>query len=162
MGADDFILKPFDAEELKARVENLIAQRERLRERYKKEFLTDPGSDGLPEPADEFLDKVLTCVKENLSNSEYNVERLGKDVGFSQAQLYRKLIALTNYSPNEFIRNFRLKMAARMFHQGHKNITTVLYSVGFNTPSHFSKCFKQLFGVIPSEYIRQIARSVKD
>ena len=117
-GADDYILKPFDAEELQARVRNLIEQRKRLRERYRKEFLTDPGIDGISEPADGFLEKVISCLEKNLSDSEYNVQQLGQDVGLSQSQLYRKMLALTDHSPNEFIRNTRLKMAAGMFQRG--------------------------------------------
>jgi len=158
-GADDYILKPFDAEELQARVSNLIEQRKRLRERYRKEFLTDPGTDGLTEQVDEFLDRVLASLKRNLSNSEYKVDQLGKDVGLSQSQLYRKMLALSDHTPSEFIRNTRLKMAARLFREGHKNVSVVLYAVGFNTPSRFSQYFRELFGVNPSDYIRKIAPS---
>ena len=158
-GADDFILKPFDAEELQARVSNLIEQRKRLRERYRKEFLTDPGTGALPVPADDFLEKVLTRIHKNLSNSEYSVELLGQDVGLSPSQLYRKVVALTDHSPGELIRNSRLKMAAKMFRTGHSNVSTVLYAVGFNTPARFSQYFRELFGVNPSKYIRQKAHS---
>jgi AraC-like DNA-binding protein len=96
-------------------------------------------------------------LEKNLSDSEYNVQQLGQDVGLSQSQLYRKMLALSDHAPSEFIRNTRLKMAARMFNEGHKNVSMVLYAVGFNTPSRFSQYFKELFGVNPSDYIRKIA-----
>jgi len=160
-GADDYILKPFDAEELQARVSNLIEQRKRLRERYRKEFLTDPGTKNLTKPIDEFLSKVTACLNRNLSNSEYNVQKLGQDVGLSQSQLYRKILALSDLTPSEYIRNTRLKKAAIMFRQGHRNVSSVLYSVGFNAPSHFSKYFRELYGVNPTDYIKQKSEIAK-
>jgi DNA-binding response OmpR family regulator/nitrogen-specific signal transduction histidine kinase len=156
-GADEYMIKPFDAEELQVRVKNLIEQRKRLRERYKKEFLTDPEYNTLTEGTDKFLIQALTCLQKNLSNSTYNVDRLGQDLNLSQSQLYRKLVALTDLSPVEFIRNTRLKAAAKMFREGHKNISSVLYSVGFNTPSLFSRYFRELFGINPSHYIKQMS-----
>jgi DNA-binding response OmpR family regulator/anti-sigma regulatory factor (Ser/Thr protein kinase) len=160
-GADDYIIKPFDAEELRVRVKNLIEQRKKLRERYRKEFLTDPAGHEIPPPEDEFLVRVLDCTKKHLKESEFNVEQLGKELHLSRAQLYRKVLALTDYTPNEFIRNIRLKMAARMFLEGHRNVTSVLYTVGFNTPSHFTESFRELFGINPSDYIKQKAKSTK-
>ncbi|KPL10053.1 MAG: hypothetical protein AMS26_21985 [Bacteroides sp. SM23_62] len=156
-GADDYILKPFDAVELQSRISNLIAQRKRLREKYRKEFLIEPSnSEAFPELSDDFLIKVLNILNSNLSDSEYSVEQLCQDVGLSQSQLYRKVTALTDHSPVEFIRNIRLKRAAELFRRGQKNVSTVLYSVGFNTPSHFSRYFRELYGVNPSDYIRKI------
>jgi signal transduction histidine kinase/ligand-binding sensor domain-containing protein/DNA-binding response OmpR family regulator len=153
-GADDYILKPFDAEELQSRVNNLIEQRNRLRERYRQEFLSEPGTiKSLPELSDNFLVKVCDIVKSNLSDSEYSVEQFCQDMGLSQPQLYRKLMALTGHSPSEFIRNTRLRTAAEMFQHGETNVSTVLYAVGFNTPSHFSRSFRELYGVNPSDYI---------
>jgi len=79
----------------------------------------------------------------------------GKKLGFSHTQFYRKILALTDHTPSEFIRNIRLKMAAKMFHGAHRNITRVLYSVGFNTPAYFAQCFREVYGINPSEYIKQ-------
>jgi DNA-binding response OmpR family regulator len=160
-GADDYIIKPFDAEELRVRVKNLIEQRKKLRERYRKEFLTDPAGHEIPAPEDEFLVRVLDCTKKHLKESEFNVEQLGKELHLSRTQLYRKVLALTDYTPNEFIRNIRLKMAARMFLEGHRNVSSVLYTVGFNTPSYFTQSFRELFGINPSDYIKQKAKSTK-
>jgi DNA-binding response OmpR family regulator/two-component sensor histidine kinase len=161
-GADDYILKPFDAEELRSRVRNLIEQRKRLREKYRKELINETGPIvDTPRISDEFLIKVSGLIDSNMTNSEYNVEQLGQDVGLSQSQLYRKLMALTDHSPVEFIRNLRLRAAAEMFRKGQKNVSTVLYSVGFNTPSHFSRYFRELYGINPSEYVSKI-RNISD
>jgi len=88
-----------------------------------------------------------------MTESDFNVTKLGKELGLSRIQLYRKFLALTDHTPNEYIRNIRLKMAAKMFHEGHRNITRVLYSVGFNTPAYFAQCFREVYGKNPSEYI---------
>jgi signal transduction histidine kinase/ligand-binding sensor domain-containing protein/DNA-binding response OmpR family regulator len=158
-GADDYIIKPFDAEELQVRVKNLIEQRRKLREFYRKEFLADPAVHEIPLPENEFLDRFMDCLKKHLTESGFNVEQLGEELHLSRTQLYRKILALTDHTPGEFIRNFRLKMAARMFLEGHTNITKVLYTVGYNSPSHFTQSFRELFGINPSEYIKQKAKS---
>ena len=154
-GADDYILKPFDAEVLQVRVKNLIEQRKRLRERYRKEFLTGNVEQKIPPPEDSCLLRVMNCLKMHLSDTDFNVDKLGKEVGLSRTQLYRKILALTVQTPSELIRNARLKMAARMFHEGHKNVTRVMYSVGFNSSAYFAKYFRGLYGLNPSEYIRR-------
>jgi signal transduction histidine kinase/DNA-binding response OmpR family regulator len=156
IGADNYITKPFDAEELKVRVDNLINQRRKLRDHYRKEFLSDFEDQDIPAPEDDFLVSVLNCIKKHIAEPGFNVEQLSKELRFSRTQLYRKILALTDHSPNEFIRNLRLKMATRMFHQGHRNITRVVYSVGFNTPAYFAQCFREIHGINPSEYIKKL------
>ncbi|MFC2113516.1 ATP-binding protein [Bacteroidota bacterium] len=153
-GADDYIIKPFDSEELQVRVRNLIGQRRRLRESYRKEFLTDVVDLKLAAPEEEFLSRVMKCIELHLSDLEFSVEKLGEDLHLSRTQLYRKILALTDYSPVELIRNTRLRMAARMFRSGHKNVSKVMYEVGISSPSHFTRSFRELFGVNPSEYIK--------
>ena len=154
-GADDYIIKPFDAEELQVRVKNLIEQRKKLRERYRKEFLADPEGPELPPPEDEFMVRFLNCTKIHLKDSEFKVEQMKEELHLSRMQLYRKVVSMTGYTPSEYIRHIRLKMAARMFLQGHSNITSVLYTVGFNTPSYFTQSFRELYGLNPSDYIKQ-------
>lgn len=158
-GADDYILKPFDAEELQVRVKNLIDQRRKLRERYRKEFLADTGGQEIPSPDNDFMQRVMVCMKQHLSESEFNVEQMGKELGYSRTQLYRKILAITDHTPSELIRGSRLKMAASMFRQGHKNVTRVMYAVGFDTSVNFPQHFRQMFGVNPSEYIKQKSSS---
>ncbi len=154
-GADDYLIKPFDAEELQVRVRNLIEQRKKLRERFRKEFLTDQAGYKLPAPEDEFMIRVLDCMEQHMTKSEFNVEQMGKELSLSRMQLYRKILAMTDHTPSELIRNTRLKMAARMFVEGHKNVTRVMLSVGFDTSVHFAQYFRELFGINPSEYIKK-------
>ena len=162
IGADEYLIKPFDADELRVRVSNLILQRRKLRERYQREFMkNDPFTKEIPDLDDDFFSRVVGCIKEHLGDTDFSVELLGSEIGFSRSQLYRKILSLTGFVPNELIRNLRLKQAARMFQEGHSNITRVLYTVGFNSPSHFSRQFHSFFGMNPSEYIKQHGTSSK-
>jgi DNA-binding response OmpR family regulator/two-component sensor histidine kinase len=156
VGADDYIIKPFDAEELQVRIKNLIGQRRKLRDRYRKEFLTEPANLEIDPAEEEFLSKVMKCIEMNVPDAEFTVDKLGSKLSLSRVQLYRKIIALTDHSPQELIRNTRLKLAARMFQQGHNNVSRVMYEVGFSTPSYFARCFRDLFGSNPSDYIKQM------
>ena len=133
----------------------------KLRERFRKEFLADTGGQIIPPPEDEFMIRVMNCLKINMTESEFNVEQMGKELGLSRAQLYRKILAMTDHAPSEFIRSNRLKMAARMFLEGHKNVTSVMYSVGFTTSAYFAQCFREMYGINPSEFIRQNKPSSK-
>jgi signal transduction histidine kinase/ligand-binding sensor domain-containing protein/DNA-binding NarL/FixJ family response regulator len=154
-GADDYLIKPFDADELLVRVDNLIRQRRSLRDKYRMEFaMNDSFTKEIPDLEDDFLTRVVNCILAHLGEYDFGVEQLANDIGFSRSQLHRKLSSLTGYVPNKFIRNIRLKQAARMFQEGHTNITRVLYSVGFSTPSHFSQSFRDFFGVNPSDYLK--------
>ena len=155
-GADDYIVKPFDAEELLVRVHNLISQRSQLRFHYRKEFLTDSVNPRVAAPEEAFLGKVMKCLEANISDSGFSVGKLGTILHMSRVQLYRKIIALTGHSPQELIRNTRLKFAARMFQQGYTHVSRVMYEVGFNSPSYFARCFKDLFGLNPSDYIERM------
>ena len=154
-GADDYIIKPFDVDELNVRVKNLIEQRKRLREKFRKEFLMDNAGPVMPATEDEFLARLIDCTKKHLEDPEFTVKQLGEELHLSHTQLYRKVLSLTDHTPNEYIRNYRLMTAARMFLEGDTNITNVLYTVGYNSPSYFTQSFKELFGLSPSEYIRQ-------
>jgi two-component system, sensor histidine kinase ChiS len=154
-GADDYLIKPFDVDELNVRVRNLIEQRRKLREKFRKEFLKDPVGPVMPPAEDEFLARLLDCARKHLEDPEFSIKQMGEELHLSHTQLYRKVLSLTDYTPNEYIRNLRLKTAARMFMEGHTNITSVLYTVGYNSPSYFTQSFRELFGLSPSEYIRQ-------
>ncbi|MBD3183159.1 response regulator, partial [Candidatus Poribacteria bacterium] len=155
-GADDYLFKPFDADELRVRVNNLIQQRTKLRNHYRQEFLSDIDRHQLPAPEDNFLVRTVNCIEKHIAEPEFNVSQLGQELGLSRTQLYRKIIAITDHTPTEYIRNIRLKMAARMFHEGHDNITSVLYTVGFNSPSYFTRCFREVYGVNPSDYVKKL------
>ena len=95
----------------------------------------------------------MKCINENISDPDFNVEKLVENVGMSRAQLHRKLKEITGVSTGEFIRNLRLEQASQLIIQGKINISQVAYAVGFNNQTHFSSVFKKHFGVAPSEYL---------
>ena len=161
-GADDFITKPFDNEELLTRVKNLIEQRNRIREQFfrnaKRIGLTQlmglPAS-GITSMDQKFLGKAVEVVEEHMGDFDFSVDRFSQEMSVSNMQLYRKLKALVNLSANEFIRSVRLNHAAQLIKQKNDNIAQISYAVGFNNPSYFAECFKKQFGVSPSEYSRE-------
>jgi signal transduction histidine kinase/ligand-binding sensor domain-containing protein/DNA-binding response OmpR family regulator len=151
-GADDYIAKPFAARELQARVKNLIEQRRKLRERFRKEAALQPHVMAVTSTDEKFLQKALAVVEARMSDEDFSVEIFGREVGMSRVQLHRKLRALTDHSASEFIRTLRLHRAAQLLVQHGGNVTEVAYEVGFNNLSYFAKCFHQQFGVSPSAY----------
>jgi len=152
-GADDYLVKPFDAKELKARVRNLIEQRRKLRELYRKEMILGEDFKDMKPPDEQFLTRVTEEVYKHIPEANYSVRELGEALGMSRSQIYRKIHALTDQTANEFIRNTKLKYAAELFDQGYKNVAEVTYNAGFNSPSYFSSCFRKLYGKNPTEYM---------
>ena len=147
-GADAYITKPFSGKVLIARVKNLLANRRLLRDIFSNGELIDNKSTD----ADTiFINEFRKQVQTQLSDSELNVETLSADMGMSRVQLYRKVKALTGASPVELIRITRLKRAERLLKTGGKTIAEVSYEVGFSSPSYFSKCYKDYFGMLPGE-----------
>jgi DNA-binding response OmpR family regulator len=150
-GADEYITKPFHTEELLVRVKNLIEGRKKLRERYSRESTFLPAS--VSSVDEKFIQKVLTIMEANISNADFDVKVFGREIGMSSMQLHRKLTALTNQSPGEFIRIFRLKRAALLLSNNYGNISEIAFSVGFNSLTYFTKCFKDQYGKTPSDYL---------
>ena len=153
-GADAFLAKPFNMEELHILIDNLVDNVRRLRGKY-------TGAQGQTEKIeqievkgnnDALMDRIMKCINDNLDNADFNVERLTDEVGISRAQLHRKMKEIAGVSTGEFIRNIRLEQAARLIEEGKINITQVAYSVGFNNQTHFSTVFKKHFGTTPTEY----------
>jgi DNA-binding response OmpR family regulator len=161
-GADDFLTKPFDANELLVRIHNLINQRKRLREVFGKKlsFSVSPSSDelkdsGITSMDEQFLKKAFETVEREMSDTEFSVQALSEKMGLSRMQLHRKLTALTNQSATEFIKTIRLNKAAILLKSKSGTAAEIAYDVGFNTPAYFSTCFKEHFGTTPSEYAEQ-------
>ncbi|AKA35086.1 tetratricopeptide repeat protein [Flagellimonas lutaonensis] len=152
-GADDYLTKPFAANELLARAKNLIQQRQKLRELFSKSKATvDPKEIAVNSIDQKFLEQVLELLEKEHSDPAFGVSQMQKELAMSKTQLHRKLKALTNETPGELLRNFRLKRAAQLLSQKADTVTQIAYQVGFNNLSYFAKCFKERFGVSPSSY----------
>jgi signal transduction histidine kinase/ligand-binding sensor domain-containing protein/DNA-binding response OmpR family regulator len=152
-GADAYLAKPFDVEELGIRIENLIDQRRRLAALYAGR-VTDLPTAAMPviSADDRFLQRAREAVENHLDDEDLQVEDLCREVGLSRSQFHRKLKALTGQSATGFIRAHRLQRAADLLAGGYGNVTEVAYAVGFQSLSYFARCFREQYGVPPSEY----------
>lgn len=157
MGADAYIMKPFSIEILKRTVTNLIRSREILKNNFtgnqeQEERLQKIDADS---PDERLLDRVMKMINDNIGNPDLNVEMIAQEVGISRVHLHRKLKELTNQAPRELIKNLRLKQAAALLADKHRNITEVAIMTGFTSTTYFSTSFKELFGISPSAYMER-------
>jgi len=151
--ADDYVTKPFDVRELLARIDNLIASRKRLRERFSAPGVTLHAEAVDVEPTDEtFLERVRVVIEENLGDEAFTVERMAREVAHSRGHLHRRLRALLDESPSELLWRMRLERAAMLLEAGAGSISEIAYAVGFKSVSHFSNRFLDHFGARPSAY----------
>ncbi|MEQ9468615.1 MAG: response regulator [Ekhidna sp.] len=150
-GADDFITKPFDGEELRTRVSNMLKRREQLREKYRQIARLPESEIVVTSQEDIFLKKLIHTIEEHLNNNEFGASDLSREMALSRMQLHRKITALTNHSTSSFIRHLRLAKAARKLSQG-ESVSQTAYAVGFSSLSYFTKAFKEEFGKVPSEF----------
>ncbi len=153
IGADGYIRKPFDIELLELRISNIIKHRSDLRKRFNREITLQPKEVTVTSMDEMFLQKAIGIVEDNMMNTDFNVEMLVKEMGYSRSNLYSKFKEITGLSSSEFIRNIKLKRAVQLFEQSDYSVKEIMYMTGFNTASYFAKCFKKQFGVIPSEYV---------
>lgn len=151
-GADSYISKPFNSSLLITRIKNLIESRKQLQQRFTEqpEVIQAGGSD----MDHEFIGRFRSLIQERMGDSDLNIDVLVKEMGMSRVQLYRKVKSLTDYSPNEMIRMLRLKKAATLLTSSDMTVAEVCYRVGFNSPSYFTKCYKEFHGKNPGEIIR--------
>ena len=156
-GADDYVIKPFEPEYLRARVKNLISQRIQLEANYRQRLmrLEPQKADEENIQSDTFLAKLLDIMDKQMENNTLTVDELVEDMGMGRTVFFNKLKSLTGLSPVEFIREMRIKRAAQLLEQKQYNITEVTYMVGMNDSRYFAKCFKATYGVTPSEYRRE-------
>lgn len=152
-GADDYIIKPFQTKEVRVRVRNLIESRKKLREHFSREIRLSSRSVSLSTADEQFMQRVMQVIEEHMADTAFGVEDFSRRMGMSRTQLFRKLKALTDHSPSDFVRIIRLKRGADLLTQRTGNIAEVAYQVGFNEPSYFTKCFHKQFGQTPSEYV---------
>ena len=152
-GTDSYISKPFSSQLLLARVRNLIDSHRRL-----KQFFGDGQTLAKEDVCDmdkDFVEKFKALIEAKMGDSNLNVEDLGKDMGLSRVQLYRKIKSLTNYSPNELLRIARLKKAASLLASSDMTVAEIGYEVGFSSPSYFTKCYREQFGESPTDLLKR-------
>jgi YesN/AraC family two-component response regulator len=156
-GADEYLNKPFNPRVLELKVRNLLRLRTQMREAFtdNKTLSIEPKRVTLNSADELFIQQTMESIEANMTNAEFAIEDLCRDVAMSRMQLYRKLKALTGLSANEFIRTMRLKRAAQLLEQNQLTIAEVTYEVGFSDLPYFRECFKKMFGVTPSEYAHQ-------
>jgi signal transduction histidine kinase/ligand-binding sensor domain-containing protein/DNA-binding response OmpR family regulator len=154
-GADDYIVKPFDINILKTKIDNLLSLRELLREKFSGEMILAPTNISITSPDEKFLRKAIEIIEKNMDDSEFDTEKFSQIVGVSRMQLYRKLAVLTNMTVKEFIRDIRLKRAGQLLLQKKLTVSEVAYATGFKDMSHFRKCFRDKYGMSATEYVEK-------
>ena len=162
-GADDYLTKPFEPEFLRIRVANLLQQREQLEHSYRQRLMRlESQKEGEPMPGDAFLAKLLDVMDKQMDNNTLTVDELVDEMGMGRTVFFNKLKSMTGLSPVEFIREMRIKRAAQLLEEHKYNITEVTYMVGMNDSRYFAKCFKNTYGVTPSEYRRNVLEKNKN
>ena len=153
-GADDYLIKPFEPKELLTRIRNLIDLRQKLRVKFSKGVELKPGEVAITSLDDAFLKRVMAAIEANMGRENFEVEGLAQAVFLSRIQLYRKLRALTNLTPADFIRRMRLQRAKELLEKNAGTVAEIADSVGFGNHSHFAHSFKEQFGILPGEVRR--------
>ena len=160
-GADEYIQKPFNIEIVKLRIIKLLEERNRLREVFLKESQSPAGlsieTKGKVESLDDlFMRKFIALIEENYSDPDFSIEKGSEKLGLSRVHLYRKVKELSGITPTDFLRNYRLKKASALLKQRSGTISEVAYATGFGSPAYFSKCFKAVYNITPTEFIESL------
>lgn len=153
LGADAYIEKPFSVEYLLANAANLIANREKLRKTFAQFPFVGANTMALTKADEEFIKRLHEIVQSNISNPDFSMEDMADALNMSRSNFYRKIKGVLDLSPNEYLRLERLKRAAQLLKEGESRVNEICYTVGFNSPSYFSKCFQKQFGVLPKDFV---------
>ena len=156
-GADAYIVKPFNMDILKRTILNLISSHRLLRLKYERNDELEEQVDEIriKSPDEKLLDRIMDCINKNLNNSDLSVDMIADEVGISRVHLHRKMKELTGQTPHDFIRNIRLKKAARLLANQGMNVTEVMYACGFANSASFSTVFKRFYGMSPRDYMKE-------
>ncbi len=151
-GADDYITKPFNTRILVARIKNLIDLRRQLQENHRREMTLKPIKTNVSSLDREFFKDLHQVIENNLSDADFNVEQLAKKMYMGRSTIYRKIEALCGEKPTDYIRSYRLKRAAQLLQRGATSVTDVAFEVGFSSSAYFTRCFKEMFRRLPSDF----------
>ncbi|MEJ5263536.1 MAG: ATP-binding protein, partial [Ignavibacterium sp.] len=152
LGADEYLMKPFDTDELKSRIKNLIIQRKRLQEHSRIKGFTEIDTLKITPVDKKFLEKCVEIINQHISDSEFSVDLFAEELSLSHSGLQKKILSLTGETPSDLLRKIRLNKAAELIKNKFGNISEIALEVGYNNPAHFSEAFKKQFGVTPSQY----------
>jgi signal transduction histidine kinase/ligand-binding sensor domain-containing protein/DNA-binding response OmpR family regulator len=158
-GADDYISKPFNVNEFKLRIKNILSSISRLKEKTNSMDILHPDDIVLSSLDEKLYMKALQIIENNISNNEFDTLMFCEELGVSRSDLFRKVKAWTDFTPKEFVRHVRLKKSAQLLEQGKMNISQICYKVGFKNPKYFSKSFREKFEKSPTEYARTFSDS---
>lgn len=159
MGADDYLIKPFNMNILKLKINGVLENRERLKQAFGKKLPFELSESETSSVDEQFMHKVYQAIEKNLSNPDFLIDDLSSEVGMSRASLYRKIKALTNSSANEFIKNYRLQVAIKYLREKDLSISEIAYKTGFKNPAYFTNCFKKAYKMSPTKYLQSIGIS---
>ena len=162
LGADDYIVKPFDINILRLRVRKFMEWTERSHKAFSQKMEIKPGDITITSLDEVLIGKAIKLVEERMSDPEFSVEELGAELGMSRSHLYKKLIAITGRGPSDFIRVLRLKRGKQLLENSRMQISEIAYEVGFGSPKRFTINFKQEFGMSPSDYVRKHRESTQN
>lgn len=151
-GVDDYTTKPFNFSILSVKMHNLIEAQKRKQTLFGEQIRIEPSKIAVSSLDEKLINKALEYTETNISNPDFSVEELSRELGMSRVHLYKKLSSLTGKTPIEFIRVIRLKRAAQLLEESQMTVSEIAYEVGFNNPKYFRKYFKEEFGVLPSQY----------
>lgn len=151
-GADAYIAKPFDMNVLQVRITNILTRQEKRMEDFSHNLSFDTSSVAKTTLDEDMLKTVMELIEKNINNTDYTIDALARDMLMSRMNLYRKIKALTGQTPADFMRTVRLKLAAKLLESGKHNVSEVCYMTGFSSPQNFTKHFKEMFGILPSQY----------
>jgi AraC-like DNA-binding protein len=156
-GADDYLTKPVEIRLLLVKIKTHLRIREKLKEKYSRIVTLQPQDQVVENPDDKFLQKLMSALEENITNAEFNVTKLVREIGMSRPVLFRKVKMLTGLSVIDLIRKVRLKKAEMLLKQKKLSISEVAFTVGFSDPKYFSKSFRSHYGKSPSEYLEELS-----
>jgi signal transduction histidine kinase/ligand-binding sensor domain-containing protein/DNA-binding response OmpR family regulator len=161
-GADDYISKPFDLVEFKLKIKNLLDSAQRLKSKFSSDGNFLASEITFSSLDEQLLKKAFKIVEDNIANEQFDIQFFCTELGVSRTMLFTKVKAWTNFTPNEFIHEVRMKRAAYFLEQNKMNISQISYKVGFNNPKYFSKCFQKKYGETPSQYMNKFSNDSSD